>query len=109
RSAAAATPIETSVIFRMSVPPIVTASFSELSDGATWPIAHARTSTSSATAWSMNAIAKVVTSITAGDAPRSGRKTTVSIASDRATTTATQGRMLVQGGQLDVEASGARH
>ena len=101
-SAAAATPIETSVIFRMSVPPIVTASFSELSDGATWPIVPSRTSTISATAWSMNAIANVVTSITAGDAPRSGRKTTVSIASDSATTTATQVRMLVQVGQLDV-------
>jgi hypothetical protein len=89
----------------MSVPPIVTASFSELSDGATSPIVPSRTSTINASAWSRNAIAKVVTSITAGDAPRSGRKTTVSIASESTTTTATQARMLVQIGQLDVNAS----
>ena len=41
----------------------------------------------SAIAWSMKAMAKVVTSMTAGDWPRSGRKTTRSISIDSATTT----------------------
>ncbi len=40
------------------------------------PIVSSRMSTSSAIAWSMNAIAKVATSITAGEALRRGRKTT---------------------------------
>ena len=42
--------------------------------------------------WSRNATANVATSIVAGDCVRSGRKTTRSIASDSASTTAKQQR-----------------
>ena len=49
---------------------------SDAIDVATSPIVSSRRSMISAIAWSMNAIAKVVTSMTAGDWPRSGRKTT---------------------------------
>ena len=56
-------------------PPIVTAWFSDASETAGSPIVPSRMSTSSATLWSRNATAKVVTSITAGDCVRSGRKT----------------------------------
>jgi hypothetical protein len=53
-------------------------------------------------ACSRKAIAKVVTSITAGDWPSSGRKTTRSIARESATTTAKQARMLSQVAQPEV-------
>jgi len=53
----------------------------------------------SATAWSRNAIAKVATSIVAGGALRSGRKTATSISSDSAITTAKHVSRLAQSGQ----------
>jgi len=56
----------------------------------------------SATACNRNETAKVVTSITAGEEERSGRKTSRSIASDSATTTAKQATMLAVTGQLVV-------
>ena len=55
-----------------------------------------------ATDWSRNEIANVVTSITAGDEERSGRKTSRSIASDSVTTTAKQETMLAATGQPEV-------
>ena len=62
-------------------------------------------STSSATLWSRNATAKVVTSITAGDCVRSGRKTARSIASESAITTAKHAITLPATGHADVNAS----
>ena len=47
--------------------------------------------------WSMKLIAKVATSIVAGDALRSGRKATRSMTSESATTTATQARIATHG------------
>ena len=64
-----------------------------------------RMSRSSATLWSRNATANVVTSITAGDCVRSGRKTARSIASESAITTAKQAAMLPAAGQSEVNAS----
>ena len=58
-----------------------------------------------ATLWRRNASAKVVTSMTAGDWPRSGRKTARSIAVESATTTTTQAATLAAAGQEDVNAS----
>jgi hypothetical protein len=53
----------------------------------------------------MKASANVVTSITAGDADRSGLKTVRSIASESATTTAKHAAMLATAGHADVKAS----
>ena len=75
---------------RTSTPPIVTTWFSDATETAGSPIVPSRMSRISATAWSRNATAKVVTSITAGDCVRSGRKTTPSIANESAITTAKQ-------------------
>ena len=69
------------------------------------PIVLSRMSTSSAIAWSMKAIAKVATSITAGDARRRGRNTTRSMTSERATTTTKQATMLQTTRQCAVNAS----
>ena len=66
----------------------MTAWFSDATETAGSPIVPSRMSTSSATLWSRNATAKVVTSITAGDCVRSGRKTARSIANESAITTA---------------------
>ena len=60
----------------MSTPQTVTTWLSEATETAGSPIVPSRTSRISATAWSRKAIANVVTSITAGDCVRSGRKTT---------------------------------
>ena len=84
----------TIVILRTSTPCTVIAWFSGAIEAATSPRVSSRRSICSAIAWSTNAIAKVVTSITAGDAPRSGRKTARSIASERTTTTTKQAAML---------------
>ena len=62
-------------------------------------------SISSATLWSRNATAKVVTSITAGDCVRSGRKMARSMANESAITTAKHATMLPATGQVDVNAS----
>ena len=69
---------------------MLTAWFSGATETAGSPIVPSRMSRISATACSRNAIAKVVTSITAGDWVRSGRKTVRSIASESAITTAKQ-------------------
>ena len=53
----------------------------------------------SAIAWSRNATAKVATSIVAGGASRSGRKTAASISSESAITTAKQVSRLAHSGQ----------
>ena len=55
--------------------------------------------------WSRNATANVATSITAGDCVRSGRKTTRSIASESAITTAKQKTIAAQSGQSHCEAN----
>ena len=89
----------------MSTPPTLIGSLSELIEAATSPSVLSRRSTIRATAWSRNAIAKVVTSITAGDWPRRGRKTTVSIASESATTTPKHAAMLHGTGHAEVKAS----
>ena len=60
---------------------------------------------SSAIDWSRNATAKVATSITAGDCPRSGRNTRWSIATESASTTAKQRMIAAQTGQPHSEAS----
>ena len=65
--ATAATTMATIVTLRTSTPPTSTARFSGATDDAGSPIVPSRRSTSSAIACSRNAIAKVVTSITAGD------------------------------------------
>ena len=52
-----------------------------------------------------NAIAKVATSITAGDCVRSGRNTALSIASDSAITTAKQSNTAAHSGQSHWEAN----
>jgi hypothetical protein len=75
------------------------------SDAAGSPIVPSRMSRISATFWSRNAIANVVTSITAGDCVRSGRKTARSMANESAITTAKQAAMLPAVGQSDVNAS----
>jgi hypothetical protein len=54
---------------------------------------------------SRNASAKVVTSITAGDWPRSGRNTAKSIAVESARTTTTHAAMLNAAGHDEVNAS----
>ena len=54
---------------------------------------------------SRNASAKVVTSMTAGDWPRSGRNTARSIAVDSARTTSTQAATLAAVGHDEVNAS----
>src|SRR6266516_4790661 len=68
-SAPRATPTATNVTLRTSTPPTLTAWFSgaiELATSPSWP---SRRSMISATACNRNAIANVVTSITAGDEP----------------------------------------
>ena len=90
---------------RTSTPPIETAWFSDASDTAGSPIVPSRMSRISATLWSRNATANVVTSITAGDAVRSGRKTARSIRNESAITTAKQATMLPATGQPEVNAS----
>ena len=70
--AAAATTTATIVILRTSTPWIVVGWLSGAIEVAISPIVLSRMSTSSAIAWSMKAIAKVATSITAGDAPPQG-------------------------------------
>jgi hypothetical protein len=66
RSSAPATTIATIVILRTSTPPTVTGSFSEASDGGARRACR-RGVHDQRDAWSRNAIANVVTSITAGD------------------------------------------
>ena len=83
----AATTIATIVILRMSTPKTSTGWFSLASEAAGLPNDPNQ---SSAMLWSRKAIAKVATSITAGDCVRSGRKTSRSIASDSTSTTAKQ-------------------
>ena len=95
----------TIVILRTSTPATVTGSFRPASDVAGSPIVPSRTSKKSATAWSMNASANVVTSMTAGDWSRSGKKTARSIASESVITTAKQAAMLAPTGQSVVNAS----
>ncbi len=95
----------TIVIFRTSTSCTVIAWFSGAIEAATSPRVLSRRSICSAIAWSTNAIAKVVTSITAGEAPRSGRKTARSIANERTTTTTRQAARLQATRQLDVKAS----
>ena len=90
---------------RTSTPQTVTTWLSEATETAGSPIVPSRTSRISATAWSRKAIANVVTSITAGDCVRSGRKTARSIANESATTTAKQARTLPATGQPEVNAS----
>ena len=104
-SATSATTTATIVTLRISTPATVIARFSGVIDAATSPSWLLRRSTISAIAWSKKAIAKVVTSITAGDCPRSGRKTTRSIASESAITTAKQATIPAEIGQPDVNAS----
>jgi len=104
-SARAATTTATMVILRTSTPPTDTDRFSGATDPAISPIVLSRRSMISATAWSMKAIANVVTSMTAGDWPRRGRKIARSIASESATTTAKQATMLAATGQPEVNAS----
>ncbi len=101
----AATMIARIVTLRTSTPPIVTAWFSGASETAGSPIVPSRMSRIRATACNRNAIAKVVTSMTAGDCVRRGRKTARSSASDSATTTAKHARMLPATGQPEVNAS----
>ena len=58
---------------------------------------------------SRNATANVATSITAGDWPRSGRKTSRSIASESASTTAKQSRIPPSTGQPHSDASASAY
>ncbi len=104
-SATIATTTARIVTLRMSTPPIVTTWFSAATETAGSPIVPSRMSRISATACSRNAIANVVTSITAGDCVRSGRKTAPSIRNESAITTAKQARTLPATGQPDVNAS----
>ena len=93
------------MIFRTSTPSNVVGWLSGAIDVAISPIVLSRMSTSWAIAWSMKAIAKVATSITAGEAPRRGRKSARSITSESATTTTKQATMLQTTGQCAVKAS----
>ena len=104
-SAPIATATARIVTLRTSTPPTVTTWFREATETAGSPIVPSRMSRISATAWSRNAIANVVTSITAGDCVRSGRKTARSITSESAITTAKQAATLPATGQPDVNAS----
>ena len=98
-SATTATTTATIVTLRTSTPHTVTARFSEATDAAGSPIVSSRTSISRATFCRRKATAKVVTSITAGDCVRRGRKTSRSIAVDSAITTAKHMRIPAQVGQ----------
>ena len=89
----------------MSRPWTVTTWFSGATDDATSPIVSSRRSIQQRDRLRLNAIANVVTSITAGDCSRSGRKTTRSIAIDIAMTTAKHMRMLHATGHDAVKAS----
>jgi hypothetical protein len=104
-SVTAATTTARIVTLRTSTPPIETAWFSGASVTAGSPIVPSRRSRISATLWSRNATAKVVTSITAGEAVRSGRKTARSRANESAITTAKQAMMLPATGHPEVKAS----
>ena len=104
-SATTATTTARIVTLRMSTPCTVTTSFSDATETAGSPIVPSRTSRINATAWSRKATAKVVTSITAGDCVRSGRKTTPSIRNESAITTAKQASTLPATGQPEVNAS----
>ena len=95
----------TIVTLRTSTPATVTARFSDATDEAGSPIVPSRRSTMRAIDWSRNAIANVVTSITAGVCVRNGRKTARSIASDRSTTTTKQASTLAATGHVEVNAS----
>ena len=95
----AAVTIATTVILRTSVPRIVQGRLSFASDAAGSPRVSSRWSMSSATAWSRKATAKVATSMVAADCVRSGRKTTRSIASERAITTPKHRRIPTPTGQ----------
>ena len=97
--------IATTVILRTSVPRTVQARLRWASDPAGWPIVLSRLSIRSATLCSRNATANVATSMTAGDAVRSGRKTTRSIARESAITTAKHSTMPIQTGQSLSEAN----
>ena len=92
----AAVTIATIAILRMSTPPTETGRLSSASDAAVFPSGPNQRS---AMLWSRNATANVAISITAGDCERSGRKTTRSIASDSAITTAKQSAMPTPTGQ----------
>jgi hypothetical protein len=92
------------VTLRTSTPPIETAWFRGASATAGSPIVPSRMSRISATLWSRNASANVVTSITAGEAVRSGLKTARSIRNESAITTAKQAMMLPATGHPAVKA-----
>ena len=98
----AATTTATIAILRMSTPEIVHGWLRYASDNAILP---SEPNQSSAIACSRNATANVATSITAGEWPRSGRKTRCSIATESASTTAKQRTMPAQTGQPHSEAS----
>jgi hypothetical protein len=104
-SVTAAITMAASVTRRTSTPPIETAWFRLESGAAASPIVPSRMSRISAMLWSRNATAKVVTSITAGDAVRSGRNTVRSIATESASTTAKHAAMLAAPDQAEVHAS----
>ncbi len=97
----AAVTMATIVIFRMSRPPTSTGRFSSTSDVAVFPSGPNQ---SNAIDWSRNAIANVAMSMTAADCVRSGRKTTRSIASESASTTAKQRAIPTATGQSRSEA-----
>ena len=84
----------------MSTPPITQTRFSDASDVAILP---SEPNQSSAMLSSRNATANVAISITSGDCVRSGRKTSHSIASDSASTTAKQSRIDPHSGQFHCE------
>ena len=98
----AAVTIATIVILRMSTPPTSTGRLSSTSDVAVLPSGPNQ---SSAIDCSRNATANVAMSITAADCPRSGRKTTRSIASESASTTAKQSPMPTPTGQSRSDAN----
>ena len=97
----AATITETIVILRMSTVEIVHGRFRYASDVAIFPSGPNQ---SSATLCIRNATANVATSITAGEWPRSGRKTSRSISSESTSTTAKQRRIAAHTGQFHWEA-----
>ena len=87
----------TTEILRMSTPPITHGVFNSATELAILPSAPNQ---SSAMLWRRNAIAKVATSITAGDCSRSGRKTSLSMSIESARTTAKQSRIPAHTGQF---------
>ncbi len=101
-----ATTTATMAILRMSTPEITTGRLSGASADAILPSGPNH---SNATLCSRYATANVATSITAGDCVRSGRKTSLSITTESASTTAKQSRIPAQLGQFHCDAKASAY